>query len=182
MLSGLKLAKCCKMAGMTLASLAEKLVRPGLDAGAALSALKNWKRGLYKPRPTAQDIENMIRALGVSREALVVWSACHKWAPITSRKARLVTDLIQNRPVQDALDILKFTNKRAAVMVDKVLRSAIADADEQEADLERLYVCEARVDEGGIRKGTRQWRPKDRGRAVSWLRHASHIHVTVDTK
>ena len=96
------------------------------------------------------------------------------------RKVRLVVDLIRGRNVQDALDVLKFANKRAAVYVDKVLRSAIASADEQEADVQRLFVAEARVDEGGVRRGTRRWRPKDRGRAVPFTRLASHIHISVD--
>ena len=91
-----------------------------------------------------------------------------------------MADLIRGRSVQDALDLLKFANKRAAVMIDKVLRSAIANADEQEADIERLFVSEARVDEGGVRMGTRRWRPKDRGRAVPWTRLASHIYISVD--
>ncbi|MCP4712185.1 MAG: 50S ribosomal protein L22 [Planctomycetes bacterium] len=108
------------------------------------------------------------------------WSASHRYAPIAPRKVKLVVDLIRGRTVQDALDLLKFANKRAAVFVDKVLRSAIANADEQEADIERLYVSQARVDYAGVRLNTRRWRPKDRGRAVSWCRKASHIHIAID--
>ena len=54
-----------------------------------------------------------------------------KWrfAKITARKARLLTDLIRNKPVGEALDALKFNKKRGAVMVAKVLKSAIANAD-----------------------------------------------------
>ena len=62
---------------------------------------------------------------------------------MAARKVRLVTDLIIGRPVQDAIDTLKFTRKRAAPMVDKVLRAAMADADEQQADVDTL------VREGG---------------------------------
>ena len=86
---------------------------------------------------------------------------------VAPRKARLVTQLIAGRPVQDALDILKFTRKRAAEMVSKALQAAIADADEQEADVDNLYVSEARVDDAGIRIGTKRWIAKDRGRAHS---------------
>ena len=53
-----------------------------------------------------------------------------KWrfARITARKARLLTDLIRNKPVEEALDLLKFNKKRGAIMVAKVLKSAIAKA------------------------------------------------------
>ena len=49
------------------------------------------------------------------------------------------------------MDILKFTRKRAAAMVDKVLKSAVADADEQQADVDSLYVSDVRIDDAGIR-------------------------------
>ena len=91
----------------------------------------------------------------------------------------MVTQLVVGRPVQDAMDILKFTRKRAATMVDKVLKSAVADADEQQADVDSLYVSEARVDDAGVRIGTKRWRAKDRGRAHPILKKASHIYITV---
>ena len=144
------------------------------------AAIRNWEQGLYRPQPKLQDIDHLARVLEVDQQNLVVWSACHRFAPIAPRKVRLITNLIQGYPVQHALDLLKFANKRAAVIVDKVLRSAIANADEQEADIERLIVCQARADEGGIRLGTKRWRPKDRGRAVPFTRLASHIYVSVD--
>ncbi|MHC4355822.1 MAG: large ribosomal subunit protein uL22, partial [Planctomycetota bacterium] len=65
---------------------------------------------------------------------------------MSARKVRLVTELIVGRSVQDAMDILKFTSKRAAGMIDKVLKSAVADADEQQADTDSLYVSSARPD------------------------------------
>jgi large subunit ribosomal protein L22 len=77
------------------------------------------------------------------------------------------------------MDILKFTRKRAATVVDKVLKSAVADADEQQADVDNLYVSEARVDDAGIRIGTKRWMPKDRGRAHPIHKKACHIYITV---
>ena len=77
------------------------------------------------------------------------------------------------------MDILKFTRKRAAGMVDKVLKSAVANADEAQADVDNLYVQEARVDDAGIRLGTKRWMPKDRGRAHPISKKACHIHVVV---
>jgi large subunit ribosomal protein L22 len=68
-----------------------------------------------------------------------------KWrfARITARKARLLTDLIRNKPVEEALDLLKFNKKRGAIMVAKVLKSAIANADAKEADTETLFVSKS---------------------------------------
>ncbi len=104
------------------------------------------------------------------------WTATHCFARIAPRKARLVVDLIRGRHVNEALDILKFTKKRSSLMVQKVLRSAIANADEQEANVDALFVSDARVNEGPTMK---RWRPKDRGRAHPILKRTSHIVVTV---
>ncbi len=107
---------------------------------------------------------------------MAVWKVTHRYARISPRKARLVTQLIADRHVDQALELLKFTRKRASEMVDKVLRSAMANADEQEADVRRLYVHEARVDEGPTIK---RFRPKDRGRAHPIKKRTSHIVVAV---
>lgn len=104
------------------------------------------------------------------------WRAVYRFARITARKARLVADLIRGRHVNEAMDILRFTDKKAGALVDKVLRSAMANANEQEADVRRLYVKESRVDEGPVFK---RFRPKDRGRAHSILKRMSHITVVV---
>ena len=167
---------------MSIEQLAEAVERAGLEGRKARAAIENWEQNRLTPSPRSADIDSLARVLQVTRQELVVWTASHRFAPMAPRKVRLVTDLIRGRTVQDALDVLKFANKRAAIIIDKVLRSAIANADEQEADVDRLYVCDARVDEGGVRQNTRRWRPKDRGRAVSWTRLASHIHVSVDVE
>jgi large subunit ribosomal protein L22 len=102
-----------------------------------------------------------------------------KWrfARITARKARLLTDLIRNKPVGEALDLLKFNKKRGAVMVAKVLKSAVANADTQEADLENLYVSKSFCDDGPIMK---RFQPKDRGKSYSIFKRLCHITVEVD--
>ncbi len=182
MLSSVKLKKMCDTSGSSITDLADAITRAGLSPKQAKAAIKNWQNGKLVPEPSAEDIQKLARVLAVSTNDLVVWSASHRYAPMAPRKVRLIAELIRGRSVQDALDLLKFANKRAAVMVEKVLSSAVANADEQEADVERLYVCDARVDEGGVRLNTRRWRPKDRGRAVSWTRLASHIHVSVDVE
>jgi len=105
------------------------------------------------------------------------WQAIHRFARISSRKGRLIADLIRGRDVQEALNVLKFSPHRAAVMVSKVLTSAIANANEAEADVDSLFVREARVDEGPTIK---RWHPKDRGRAHPIMKRTSHITVVVE--
>ena len=107
----------------------------------------------------------------------MAWTATHKYARISARKVRLIADLIRGRDVQDALNILKFTPNRAADMVSKVLTSAIANANEAEADVEALIVDQAFVNEGPTIK---RWQPKDRGRANPIMKRTSHITVVVE--
>ena len=107
----------------------------------------------------------------------MAWQAKHRYARISARKVRLVVDMIRGQDVQDALNILKFSPHRAAGMISKVLSSAIASANEAEADTEELVVLEARVDEGPTIK---RIRPKDRGRAHQIFKRTSHITVVVD--
>jgi len=105
------------------------------------------------------------------------WIAKHRFARISPRKARLLADLIRGRDVQDALNILKFTPNRAAGMISKVLTSAVANANEDEANVESLYVLEATVGEGPTMK---RFHPKDRGRAHPIMKRTSHITVAVE--
>ncbi len=109
----------------------------------------------------------------------MAWTASHKFARISPQKARLVVDLIRGKRVQEALTLLKFTRKRAAVFIYQVLKSATANADEQEADVKNLFVKECRVDPGPT---MHRFQPKDRGRAHPIKKRSSHIIVTVDEK
>ena len=107
------------------------------------------------------------------------WKSTHRFARIAPRKARLVVDLVRGMDAAQALDLLKFTNKRASVLVDKVLRAAIASADEAAAETENLFIQEARVDQGPtIKRG----RAKDRGRFHPILKRTSHITVVVEQR
>jgi large subunit ribosomal protein L22 len=107
------------------------------------------------------------------------FKATHKFARIAPRKARLILDLIRGRDVDDALALLKFSKKRAAVLVDKVVRSAVANAGEQEADTGALFVKEAWADPGPTIK---RFQPKDRGKAYSIMKRTSHLVVTLDER
>lgn len=179
MLSGSKLKELSAERNMSPEQLAGHVAYGSRSNEKAVSAVKNWLKGLYKPMPTTEDVERLARALGVETAEISEWRASYRWAPSSPSKARLVTELISGRNVQDALDILKFEHKRAARMVEKLLSSAIANADEQQADVDNLYVSEARVDGAGRRIGTKGWIAKDRGRAHPIKKQASHIHVTV---
>ena len=164
---------------MDIGQLAERLAGAKLNKKQAVAAVKNWQKGLFKPEPRADDIRRLATALSVEVNDIADWRSSYRFAPMSARKARLVTQLIVGRSVQDAMDLLKFTRKRAATMIDKVLRSAVADADEQQVDVGNLYVSSARVDDAGIRIGTKRWIPKDRGRAHPIRKKACHIHITV---
>ena len=179
MLSAEKLKEVSQERQMDIEELSRHLVRAGLSQDKAVSAIRNWKKGLFKPQPEAEDIRRLASALSVEENELADWRSSCRYAPVSARKARLVTELISGRSVQDAMDVLKFTRKRAAPIVDKVLKSAVANADEQNADVDNLYVSCARVDDAGIRIGTKRWIAKDRGRAHPIRKKACHIHVTV---
>jgi len=94
------------------------------------------------------------------------------------QKARLVVDLIRGRKAGDAITILRTTNKRMAPVVEKVLRSAIANAENRDSavDVDELYVVEAYVNEGPRMK---RIRPAPMGRAYRYQRRLSHIVVKV---
>lgn len=179
MLSVDKLKELGKKRQMNSEQLAGYLVKAGRNRKEALAAVKNWQRGLFKPQPDVDDIRKLAGALSVDINDLADWRSSYRYAPISARKARLVAQLITGRSVQDAMDILKYTRKRAAMMMDKALKSAVANADEQQADVDNLYVCSARIDDAGVRIGTKRWIAKDRGRAHPIRKKACHIHITV---
>ena len=107
------------------------------------------------------------------------WQAKHRFARIAPRKAKLIADMIRGENAQHALNILKFTPNRAAGMIAKVLTSAVANANEAEADVDRLIVADARVDSG---PSIKRFIEKDRGRAHPILKRTSHIVVVVDVE
>jgi large subunit ribosomal protein L22 len=109
----------------------------------------------------------------------MAFKAIHRYARIAPRKARLILDLIRGRDVDDALALLKFSKKRAAVLVDKVVRSAVANAGEQEAETGALYVKEAWADPGPTMK---RFMPKDRGKAYNIMKRTSHLVVTLEER
>jgi large subunit ribosomal protein L22 len=101
-----------------------------------------------------------------------------RYIRVSPQKARLVVDLIRGRKAGEALTILRTTNKRIAPVVEKVLRSAIANAQNRSADVDvdKLIVREAYVNEGPRQK---RIRPAPMGRAYRYQRRISHIAVEV---
>ena len=103
------------------------------------------------------------------------FKACHRFARISPRKARYVMDLVRNEPVEKALETLRFTRRRAAPMISKVIRSALANAiQEGGASSEELVIQRAFVDEGPTGK---RWRPRARGMAFPILKRTSHLTI-----
>ncbi|MEE4280779.1 MAG: 50S ribosomal protein L22 [Pseudomonadales bacterium] len=104
-------------------------------------------------------------------------SASARRLRISAQKARLVADQVRGKPVAQALDILNFSTKKGAVLVRKVVESAIANAENNEgADIDELKVASIFVDEGLTMK---RIRPRAKGRADRILKRSSHITVTV---
>ena len=101
-----------------------------------------------------------------------------RYIRVSPQKARLVVDQIRGRNAGDALNILRGTNKRIAPAVEKVLRSAIANAQNRfnDVDVDKLVVAEAYVNEG---PRTKRVRPAPMGRAYRYQRRSAHIAVTV---
>ncbi len=103
--------------------------------------------------------------------------AIYKYAKMSAQKVRLVADQIRNKPVDEALDILRFSRKRAARFIKKTLDSAIANAENNEgADVDELRVSTIYVDEGPTLK---RWRARAKGRGARILKRTSHITVKV---
>ena len=107
------------------------------------------------------------------------YTSSHRYAHIAPRKARLIADMIRGQSINDALTALEFSKKRGAYYFRNVLKSAVANAEEGDADVHNLYVAESRVDEG---PSIKRWRPKDRGRAHPFKKRTSHLHVIVEQR
>ena len=100
-----------------------------------------------------------------------------KFARLSPQKARLVADQIRGLPVDRAVDLLTFSQKKAAAIIKKVLESAIANAEHNDgADIDELRVSAVLVDEGPLYK---RLRARARGRANRIVKRTSHITVTV---
>lgn len=106
--------------------------------------------------------------------------AIARYVRLTPRKARLVADLVRGKSALEALDVLTFTNKKAAEVIKKVLNSAIANATNNfEMDEEKLFVSTILIDEGPVLK---RLKPRAMGRADIIRKKTSHVTVVVSEK
>ncbi len=104
--------------------------------------------------------------------------AIARYVRISSRKVKTVIDLIRNKKVDEALAILEYTPKAASVVVSKLIKSAIANAENNlELDRDNLYVAEIYANQGPTLK---RIRPRARGMAFRIRKRTSHITVILD--
>jgi large subunit ribosomal protein L22 len=107
----------------------------------------------------------------------MAYTATLRGARISARKVRPLATLIRGKRVDEALNLLRYQPQRGARMLEKVLKSAMANAEDRRADdLERLVVTDARIDGAGMFK---RIQPRARGMAFGILRRMSHIRVAV---
>ena len=112
----------------------------------------------------------------------MAFQSTHRYARISPRKVRPLADLIRGKFVDEALDILRYQPHRGARMLEKVVRTALANAQDPDqnqgrpVDVDQLIVSEARVDGGPMFK---RMRPRARGMAFLIKKRMSHIHVTL---
>jgi len=108
----------------------------------------------------------------------MAYKAVHKFARISPRKVRPIAELIRGKLADDALNILRYQPNRGARMLEKVLHSALANAEDRRApNLQHLTVVDVRVDQGPMFK---RMRPKARGMAAIIKKKMSHIQVILD--
>lgn len=109
---------------------------------------------------------------------MAVVEAHHKFARISATKVRKFADLIRGQSVGEGLNSLQYAPNRGARMLEKVLRSAMANAEEKGArNVARLRIVEARVDGGPMMK---RIQPRARGMAYLIRRRFAHIHVGIE--
>lgn len=99
-----------------------------------------------------------------------------KYVRTAPRKMRLIGDMIRGKKVEDATNLLRFTPKRAARLVEKVLKTAVANAENSDMDTDNLFVSTVYVDQGPTLK---RWRARAMGRAVMIRKKTSHITIVL---
>ena len=176
---GNKLKQRAQKAGVTPEQLAQAIADENLKLKDALRAVNNWMAGRDYPRCKAGTVAKLAQALGAQSKDLVAFTSQVRHHRGSPRKAGLLAQLIRGKNVDEALNLLTFTPKKAAVNFKKALNAAIADAEQAEADVTALFVSESRVDGGPVIK---RFQPKDRGRAHPILKPLAHITVSVEER
>ena len=103
-----------------------------------------------------------------------------RFSRISPRKARLVVDLIRGKDVNEALRALTFLDKKAAIIVKKLVQSAVANAEQKQViDIDNLYVKHVSVDMG---PAVHRFRPAAQGRAQPIRKRISHFNLVLDER
>lgn len=174
-----KLMQRAVRANVSVDQLAAAVERTGLDNRDAAKAVTNWLNGRDHPRCKSQDIANLAQAVGAQTKDIVRFESRVLFTRGSTRKVRLVADMIRGQAARKADVSLSYSPKRAAVSIRKALLAAMTDARAADADLNALVVTVSCVDEGPQIK---RFRPKDRGRAHPIIKQTSHITVAVEEK
>jgi len=95
-----------------------------------------------------------------------------RYLRVAPRKTRLVVDLVRGKSIEDAINILTFTRRAASEPVRKLIESALANAEAEDANVDRLFVQQIYVDEGPT---LRRFRPRAMGRATRINKRTSHV-------
>jgi large subunit ribosomal protein L22 len=112
-------------------------------------------------------------------------SAKLKFVRVSAQKARLVANMVRGKDVSEAIELLTFTNKKSAPIIQKLVESAVANAEvkssagNDDLDVDDLFVQAITVDAG---PSLRRFRPRARGRATKILKKTSHITVVLGTR
>ena len=106
-----------------------------------------------------------------------------RFVKISPRKARVVADLVRGKDVGEAIELLTFTRRAAALPLKKLIESAVANAQQASSaiDVDSLYVRAISVDMGPTRH-MRRWRPRAMGRATRIVKGMSHLNVVLDIR
>ncbi|MBX2987382.1 MAG: 50S ribosomal protein L22 [Bdellovibrionaceae bacterium] len=103
-----------------------------------------------------------------------------RYARVGCQKARLVADMVRGKDVNEAVKVLTYLNKKSALMIKKLIESAVANADYKKTmDIDKLYVKHISVDGGPVLK---RFMPRAQGRAFGLRKKTSHINVVLEEK
>jgi large subunit ribosomal protein L22 len=102
-----------------------------------------------------------------------------KTVRISARKMRVLADVVRGMSVEQALTTLAFQQRAGAPLLEKCLRSAVANADVRKMDLDKLVVADVQIDKAGV---MRRFLPRAHGRATPFRKQLAHVHVSLAEK
>jgi large subunit ribosomal protein L22 len=113
--------------------------------------------------------------------AIKTFEARHRFARITARKARRVAEIIRGKSVNEALEVLQFTPQRGASFYLRLLKSAVANASQdEEVNVNHLVISQIKADDGPLVQNRIRFRPGPQGRVRPWHKRTCHLTIRVD--